>query len=188
MPHGNDPLLPGALAVSAPALPARGASESHSGAASMASAVRACLAVSPFLGEIEELYAEVDAEVACRDVRCMGGGPCCKFDLTGRWVYLSAGELAVLCRRPPPRPAQSLRSRCAYQVGPRCTARRRRPLGCRVFFCDVQTAEFCAELYEKSHARLRRLHEEYSLTYVYAGLTAGLAELFPCSAELCFSR
>ena len=61
MPHGNDPVLPGTLAVPKPAGPARGAPDAQSRAASIAGAVRACLVVPPFLAEIEELYADVDS-------------------------------------------------------------------------------------------------------------------------------
>ena len=65
----------------------------------------------------------------------MGGGTCCKLNLRDHRLYVSVGELALLTLESPPAPQRAWRCHCLSQVGPECTAYRRRPLGCRVFFC-----------------------------------------------------
>jgi len=115
--------------------------------------------------------------MAVRGGRCLGGGACCKFDLTGRLVYVTTAELAFLLAAAPADPARALRRRCPYQIGPRCTARPRRPLGCRTFFCDPVLADASGEVYERAHRRLRALHERLSLPYRYEELTGALGRL-----------
>lgn len=68
--------------------------------------------------------------------------------------------------------------RCPYQVGSRCTARARRPLGCRTYFCRAGE-EWSASLYEEFHAGLRELHENHDAPYAYAELSKAVAEVFP---------
>ncbi len=127
-----------------------------------------------FLAALSSLYTSADSAVSATGVTCLGGGVCCKFDCAGHRLYLSTGELALLVRQPPPNVPQLDRGRCPYQVGPRCTARDRRPLGCRVFFCDPQSAAWSEALYERLHADIRRLHEVHQVSYVYMDLIAAL--------------
>jgi hypothetical protein len=110
---------------------------------------------------------------------CRACGKCCKFDLTGDRLYVSTGELALLCKVPPPKPGLVRVLRCPYQVGRRCTARDRRPLGCRTFLCQKSSAPPRQEIYETHHRAIRRLHRRCNLPYRYVELTAALAELFP---------
>jgi len=122
------------------------------------------------------VYRRVDAAAAARGAVCLGGGACCKFDLAGHRLYLSTGELALLTLEAPPRPARSRRRRCPYQVGPRCVARDRRPLGCRIFFCSPGLGEWCRCAYERFHRRIRELHAQQDLPYLYVELTDAITQ------------
>jgi len=72
-------------------------------------------------------------------------------------------------------------SQCPHQDQARCLARAGRALGCRLFFCDPAASEWFGDAYEGFHRRIKLLHAAHGLPYVYAELTAALAEL--ASAE-----
>lgn len=143
-------------------------------------AVATCARDGDFIASLLGVYERVDTAIATRDAACMGGGACCKFDAFGHRLYISAGELAVLTESPPPEPVR--RGHCPYQVGPRCTARQRRPLGCRVFFCDPAAEDWSTVEYERFHAEIRGLHERHCLPYAYVELVAGLRSALPTPA------
>ncbi|HHH76167.1 MAG TPA: hypothetical protein ENL03_03995 [Phycisphaerae bacterium] len=130
------------------------------------------------LAELEALYAQVDDQIDQLEPKCMGGGACCKFDLAGHRLYVSTIELALLTTASPCNPEKLGLGRCPYQQGPRCTARRCRPLGCRTFFCQETTTKPCQEIYEGSHEIIRRLHESAQIEYTYIDLISALVALF----------
>ena len=148
------------------------------GPAPLAGAVEKCRRRAGFLAALGELYEAVDAEVARQTPTCLGGGACCKFDLAGHRLMLSTGELALLSEAGCGDVRRCERLRCPYQIGPRCSARMIRPLGCRVFFCDSALQDWCGDTYEKFHRRIRALHERFAVPYAYVELTAGLREIF----------
>lgn len=158
---------------------ARGSNDSRAAPAPLRQAVRRCRGEPAFLDALRGVYRTVDEAVNRRGALCLGGGACCRFDLMGHRLMLSTGELALLTLRPPPGGRGAGRLPCAYQRGPRCAARRRRPLGCRVYFCRAELEDFCHQTYEASHERIRRLHERHALPYAYVELTAALNELRP---------
>lgn len=147
-------------------------------APSLTEAVRLCSQNGEFLAVLEGIYQSVDAELSSLPARCMGGGVCCKFDLAGHRLYVSTGELTFLTADNPPPQARSQAARCPYQLGPRCGARQRRPLGCRVFFCDGEAAHATGKLYEDFHRQIKLAHQTYRLQYAYVELTSALAQLF----------
>lgn len=55
-------------------------------------------------------------------------------------------------------------------------ARERRPLGCRLYFCDESFAAEMPELSEKWIARLKALHGEAALAWRYQRLEDHLRE------------
>ena len=144
----------------------------------LSEAVAECRRQEAVASALAELYARIDEESAAAGATCLGGGVCCKIDLTGQRLYLTTVELALLARTRPARGLRAGAGRCAYQVGPRCTARDRRPLGCRAFFCRPQLRDWSGRTYERYHRHICRLHERYHLPYAYVELTAALAELF----------
>lgn len=159
----------------------------------LAHAVGRARAAPEFLDELRRLYESVDKVLAAQGARCLGGGACCRFDLMGHRLYASTGELAVLTGQPAPStvegPAPSTIEgpapldhspaplRCPYQFGPRCSAYRRRPLGCRLFFCRPGRDGQSSRTYEQFHRRIRQLHESFEVPYLYVELTGALGQL-----------
>ncbi len=142
----------------------------------IASAVKLCTA--EFLAELSEIYASVDADIARTASRCDACGKCCMFDLADHRLYLSTGELAMLTMEPPPDIRPAFIRRCPYQVDTKCTARNRRSLGCRVFFCGKKDTENANQYYETYHSMIRMLHQKHCVPYAYAELTEALLQLF----------
>jgi Fe-S-cluster containining protein len=92
-------------------------------------------------------------------------------------LYVSTGELSLLSQVPPSARPPYRRLHCPYQVGPRCTAYDRRPLGCRVFSCQDRPAAWRQAVYEEFHLAIRQLHDGHRLPYRYVELTAALREI-----------
>lgn len=57
---------------------------------------------------------------------------------------------------------------CPHAFDGRCHARQRRPLGCRIFFCDPAAQHWLGPMTETGLAELRALHERFDVPYVYA--------------------
>ncbi|MCJ7543027.1 MAG: hypothetical protein MUP47_00425 [Phycisphaerae bacterium] len=147
------------------------------GAGSLVAAVARCRADEKFLAAIRALYARVDATAPARGWVCKACGACCDFAASAHRLYVSTGELALLTAARPPHPPGP--TRCPYQVDARCTVHPVRALGCRLFFCDARAREAFQQKYETAHREIRRLHDAAGLPYLYAELTAALAQLFP---------
>jgi Fe-S-cluster containining protein len=142
---------------------------------SLAAAVERCRGTAGFIPHLRRIYAGVGRAIARRGATCRACGRCCRFSLVDHRLYVSTGELALLSDRPPGKAVRP--GRCPYQHGRLCAARGRRPLGCRAFFCDDGLRDFSHELYEKWHARIRRLHDTHRIPYHYIELVAGLSRI-----------
>ncbi len=140
--------------------------------------IRTCQANAGFLEDLIRVYARLEAHQEAHTLRCLGGGACCKFDLTGQKLYASSGELALLCLQPPPSATRHRPGRCCYQRGPRCAARNRRPLGCRMFFCQNHPGKNFVPHYESYHRLIRHLHQKYCLPYVYVDALSAMRQWF----------
>lgn len=121
------------------------------------------------------LYSEVDAEIAVEKPRCDVSGRCCRFNEYGHKLFLSAVEAQLLCSvAPEPSDPQA---ECPYQIAGRCTARERRPLGCRIYFCDPTYADRMVEISESAVGRLKALHDKWNLAWDYRPLHRFLDEI-----------
>ncbi len=157
-------------------MPPDGPSSLQIDPAGLAAAVDQAKANAELLDELAKLHTQLDAEIAALNVRCWGSGACCRFDQAGHRLFVSTAELAYLLVGGPP-PAATRLGRCPYQIGPRCTARDRRPIGCRIYFCDDSVQDALGEIYSRYHRRICQLHSRISLVYHYVELTAALASL-----------
>ncbi len=116
------------------------------------------------------LYASLDAEVAALAPVCEVSGRCCRFKEYDHTLFLSRPEAELLLERGLPEGAVVNDESCPFQIRGLCTARERRPLGCRVYFCDPNYAGQGERLTEEYLARLKRLHDESGVPWDYRPL------------------
>jgi len=132
---------------------------------------------------MRELYAEADRTIAEKNATCWNKGECCRFGQYGHRLYVTALEVAYyLAMGDSPSPTVTVlpgRSSlpvlndhsvdaCPHAFEGKCHARERRPLGCRVFYCDPNAQHWQGPLTEEYLGRLRSLHERLSVPYFYA--------------------
>jgi hypothetical protein len=141
-------------------------------------ALDARLDAGRFRAELHALYAALDAELARLAPVCALSGRCCRFTEYGHTLFVSAPEAALLVDEAPPpvRPLDDGDS-CPWQdAAGRCTARAARPLGCRVYYCDPDYQAHGPPLAESFITRLKRLVDDYQLSWNYAPLHRHLEE------------
>ncbi len=142
--------------------------------ASLSDTVHHCQGRPEITNALAEIYRQVDGQIAQLKPSCLGGGTCCKFDHAGHLLYLSGIELANLLKIAPPLPGQAEIKRCPYQVGPKCTNRQGRPLGCRTYFCDKLLEQPLRKIHEQFHRQVRSLHLKFGIDYYYCELTSSI--------------
>lgn len=112
-------------------------------------------------------YAEAERRIASQAATCWNRGLCCRFGQFGHRLYVTALEVCYYLAtgdRPPP----VLEDACPHAFAGKCHARDRRPLGCRVYYCDAKAQDWQGPLTEECLARLRDLHRELEVPYFYA--------------------
>jgi hypothetical protein len=119
---------------------------------------------------VQEIYAEVDREVAAAGPVCVASGRCCRFKEYGHVLFLSGLEADVLLADAPPFAGPVTPDFCPFQQDNLCTARGPRPLGCRVYYCDPNYQETGNRITEKNLHRLKELAREHGVDWQYAPL------------------
>ncbi len=137
--------------------------------------------------EVAKIFATADVDIAARKPVCMASGRCCHFEEWGQLLYVTEVELMhfaqvhetqnILCL--PQFFAQDMPQGCPFQAGKMCTVRAGRPLGCRVYFCDVDAKAWQNEVYEKYHAQLLAVHERFGVPYRYLEWREALRGMLP---------
>jgi hypothetical protein len=117
--------------------------------------------------DLLDLYRSVDAEIAGENPKCDVSGRCCRFTEYGHTLFLSAIEAELLFER---EPEAKSGAECPYQINGLCTARERRPLGCRTYFCDPNFAARMPEIAEAAVGRLKALHNFWGRAWDYRPL------------------
>lgn len=129
---------------------------------------------------MRQFYAEADGRIAEQAATCWNKGQCCRFGEFGHRLYVTAMEVAYYlggCDAPAHagrlnRPHATIpvvtEDVCPHAYGGTCHARDRRPLGCRIFFCDLAAQQWQSPLMETLLARLRVLHDTLGVRYFYA--------------------
>lgn len=131
---------------------------------------------TPAQVDLASVYDDTDRAIAGIGGTCLGGGACCRFDLLDHRVWLTTAELGgLLSEAPSCEIANELR--CPYQLGPDCTARARRPLSCRTFFCRPPDRDRLQDLHQVMHRRIAVIHQTHCIPYVYAELGEAVMQL-----------
>jgi len=124
---------------------------------------------------VRSLYADVQAQIDLRKPRCDISGRCCRFDEYGHRLFVTTVEIAAFvgslhadsCGVGSDPARVGVQGACPYQIAKLCTVHLIRPFGCRIFFCDPTATDWQQEQYETFHLRLRQLHEELGVPYLY---------------------
>jgi len=125
---------------------------------------------------LQVIYDELAADIAAAAPVCEVSGRCCRFREYGHTLFLSRSEAEVLLSAGLPPGAVVDDAGCPFQIGGLCTARERRPLGCRVYFCDPQYAGQGEVLSERYIRRLKDLHTATGTPWEYRPLIHFLRE------------
>ena len=116
---------------------------------------------------LKTLYKDLECDIVTLGLDCAGCGRCCHFEEFDHILFTTGLEyeylLSVEKKMTPDSP-----DRCPYQVNEKCLARKGRPLGCRLFFCQAEKKS--EELSEQYHRKLRELHELHGIEWVYRPL------------------
>jgi len=126
---------------------------------------------------VSDLYDQLDRQVIADGLHCRNCGSCCCLRQFDHRLYVTTVELAyfVAGRASPLRQPQG--GVCPYLRDGWCTARSHRPVGCRLFFCDPDSARWQQEQYQALRPRLIALGETFDLPYAYAEWLEALALL-----------
>lgn len=123
------------------------------------------------LRRVEELYRSVQAEIDARRPTCVVSGRCCRFEEFGHRLYITTLELAHFTRQLGGSHHAAATdwdgAGCPFQRAKLCSVHAIRPFGCRMFFCDATSTDWQNAAYERFHADLKRLHEEFEVPYFY---------------------
>ncbi|HSU69018.1 MAG TPA: hypothetical protein VLJ39_19200 [Tepidisphaeraceae bacterium] len=127
---------------------------------------------------VQSLYCSVRQEIDRRRPVCVVSGRCCRFEEFGHRLFVSTLELAAFVRDlKVPAPAEWDGTGCPFQRAKLCTVHAIRPFGCRMFFCDATSTDWQNAAYEQFHARLKALHEAFSIPYFYVEWREALGAL-----------
>ena len=124
---------------------------------------------------LQVLYEEVDAFVNKSRAVCLARGVCCRFEEAGHELFSTGLEADYAADLLPEAPAPEAEGRCPYHVGGRCTARQGRPLGCRTYFCDVNTQSVLEDAHEFFLRGIRQIERDTGYPASYARFPALLA-------------
>lgn len=135
--------------------------------------VRAAARRPEVIAAMRRFYLEADERIAANSPVCWNRGECCQFGRYGHRLYVTALEAAyyLACGDAAPTAAEDA---CPHAIDGRCHARDRRPLGCRIFYCDPGAQHWQGPLTEQLLNRLRAMHEELQVPYFYADWMAVL--------------
>lgn len=123
-----------------------------------------------------ELYSDVGAKIAEAAPVCDLSGRCCRFREYGHTLFVSRTEAELLLEQGLPANSVISDEGCPFQIQGLCTAREKRPLGCRIYFCDPKYVGIGERISEESIGKLKRLHESTVTPWEYRPLHHFLRE------------
>ena len=125
---------------------------------------------------IQNIYAQAQKRTAALGGICEASGRCCSFREFGHELWLTNLELAYLVEtHGVSQPGEN--GICPYLDAERkCGARDGRALGCRVFFCNLQS-DVLQDVQNEGIAQLRELAAQNGIELFYDEFLASLAKL-----------
>lgn len=112
-------------------------------------------------------YETVDARIAALPGTCWNKGACCRFGEYGHRLYVTALEVCYYLAMGQTGVPTS-EAVCPHAHDGKCHVRDRRPLACRIFYCDPAAQEWQGPLTEERLGTLRKMHDQLGVPYFYA--------------------
>ena len=136
------------------------------------------------IDEIKGIYDRMHAEIARHAPVCQVSGRCCRFRDYDHTLFLSQPELDLLVSEGLPEGAVIDDASCPFQIKGLCTAREKRPLGCRVYFCDPNYEMTVGpEIAEQFTNELKEVHQRHELTWDYRPLHVHLTRFVETQSQ-----
>lgn len=129
-----------------------------------------------FIGAVSAIYAALERRIEARCPLCINRGDCCKFDTFGHNLFVTPVELAYFISKKNG-PLITGSGTCPFQQQGRCTARQARPMGCRIFFCEVASQAWQGDETEATLGEIKALHSRFELPYAYVEWLEALRQL-----------
>ena len=121
------------------------------------------------IAAMDEFYADLGRRIAARTPVCTNKGECCRFAEFGHRLYVTALEVVYYLSKCDGRAApEGTQEVCPHAHEGKCHARDRRPLGCRVFYCDPAAQHWQGPMTEEMLGQLRQMHHTLGVPYFYA--------------------
>ena len=122
------------------------------------------------------LYDDVASEIANAAPVCDLSGRCCRFREYGHTLFISRTEAELLLEQGLPANSTVSEDGCPFQIQGLCTAREKRPLGCRIYYCDPKYVGVGERISEEAIGKLKSLHESTATPWEYRPLHHFLRE------------
>ena len=142
--------------------------------------------------ELKQIYDELQAELDLLSVEldCKACGDCCDFRVFEHIPYVTNIELKFIraelkknsegCKDAAccvSTESQDLKL-CPFYRDKKCIAHQLRPLSCRVYFCNQEyEKKFSSQIYEKYHQKIKELHKNNNVEYLYCRLVKELQQI-----------
>lgn len=139
-------------------------------------AIMAAVRRPEVVAAMRALYIEADCDITEQNPICNNRGACCRFGQFGHRLYVTTLEICYYLATGDPPPTVTADT-CPHAHDQKCHARDRRPLGCRIFFCVPEASHWQGPMTELYLIRLRQLHEELGVPYLYMDWMAALHSL-----------
>lgn len=125
---------------------------------------------SPLLVLLRTEFQILEEKISEAGPVCELSGRCCRFEEYGHRLYLTRTEADLLFSEGLPDDSRIEPGSCPFQKGNICTAREKRPFGCRVYFCDPRYVGKAEPWTEDFLARFKTAHETEGADWEYADL------------------
>lgn len=125
---------------------------------------------------VAKVYTWIDSETK-GNTPCKACGKCCDFKKSDHFLFVTGVELIHFAETMGDGNIKPMENGiCPYREDGKCTVYTNRFAGCRIFSCRGD-ADFQSQLTEKALARLKSIHQTFSIGYKYVDLAAGLKNI-----------
>ncbi|MGR3317675.1 MAG: YkgJ family cysteine cluster protein [Candidatus Anammoxibacter sp.] len=123
---------------------------------------------SSLQSELEHIYNELDNEISLLKIECKECGTCCDFGKFDHVLFANILEIEYIIDNLE-RPLTTLvNGVCPFQDGNKCSVRKYRTLGCRVFYCDgAYKKDIASDIYNKYYTKIKKLTLKYGIDWEY---------------------